>query len=190
MGDENDFLKNLKKNENIAVYWNKIPEPDQIVIEKKIIKNLEDKKIKFKFFKGNILNEYNEVTKGDGTPFKVFSPFWRVAEQIYINKIPSKISKLKKLGKKNFFFNKSSNFSKILPNKKWYKKFEKYWSPSETNANITIKKLISDKISSYDVTRDYPSIEGTSKISPFLKHGQVHVETIWNECQSIKNKKI
>ena len=190
MGDENDFLKNLKKNENIAVYWNKIPEPDQIIIEKKIVKNLEDKEIKFKFFKGNILNEYNEVTKGDGTPFKVFSPFWRVAEQIYINKIPSKISKLKKLSKKNFFFNKSSNFSKILPNKKWYKKFEKYWSPSETNANITIKKLISDKISSYDVTRDYPSIEGTSKISPFLKHGQVHVETIWNECQSIKNKKI
>ena len=38
------------------------------------------------------------------------------------------------------------------------------------------------------VTRDFPSIDGTSKIISFLKHGQIHVETIWQKCQDIKNK--
>ena len=27
---------------------------------------------------------------------------------------------------------------------------------------------------------------GTSKLSPFIKHGQIHVETIWKECSKIK----
>ena len=50
--------------------------------EKEIIKSLNEKNIKYKFFKGNVLSEYQEVTKDDGTPFKVFTPFWRVAEEV------------------------------------------------------------------------------------------------------------
>ena len=34
----------------------------------------------------------------------------------------------------------------------------------------------------------FQSIEGTSKISPYLAFGQIHVETIWEECQKIKLK--
>ena len=33
-------------------------------------------------------------------------------------------------------------------------------------------------------------LDGTSKLSPFLKFGQIHVETIWKKCQDIKIKKI
>ena len=33
-----------------------------------------------------------------------------------------------------------------------------------------------------------PGIEGTSKLSPYLAFGQIHVETIWEECQKIQNK--
>ena len=28
----------------------------------------------------------------------------------------------------------------------------------------------------------------TSKLSPFIKHGQIHVETIWEECKKKKKK--
>ena len=29
---------------------------------------------------------------------------------------------------------------------------------------------------------NFPNIVGTSKLSPFIKFGQLHVETIWDEC--------
>ena len=29
---------------------------------------INENKINYKFFKGNVLNEYNEITKNDGTP--------------------------------------------------------------------------------------------------------------------------
>ena len=52
-----------KKDQEISLYWNKIPEPEEEKKEKKIIKNLEEKNISYKFFKGNILSEHDEVTK-------------------------------------------------------------------------------------------------------------------------------
>ena len=63
IGDEIKILNGIKKNEEISLYWNKIPEPEEEKKEKKIIKNLEEKNINYKFFKGNILSEYKEVTK-------------------------------------------------------------------------------------------------------------------------------
>ena len=188
VGKEVEALKKIKANDKISLYWNKIPEPDEENKEKKILKNLEEKNIHYKFFKGNILSEYKEVTKDDGTPFKVFTPFWRTAEQVYLNKAPSRESKLKKKNKKIFIFKESDDLKKVLPNKNWFNKFEKYWNPSEINSDKVLKNLIDKKINNYHKTRDFPSIEGTSKISPYLKHGQIHVETIWVSCQNIKNK--
>ena len=188
VGDEVQILKKIKSDDKVSLYWNKIPEPEEEKKEKKIIKNLEENNINFKFFKGNILSEHKEVTKDDGTPFKVFTPFWRVAEQVYLNKVPPKKSKTKKKNKKIFIFKQSSDLSKVLPNKNWFKKFEKYWTPSEIKSGKVLNELIEKKIGNYHKTRDYPSIEGTSKISPYLKHGQVHVEKIWESCQNIQNK--
>ena len=188
VGDEVQVLKKIKTADNVSLYWNKIPEPGEEKKEKKIIKNFEEKNINYKFFKGNILSEHKEVTKDDGTPFKVFTPFWRVAEQVYLNKVPPKKSKTKKKNKKIFIFKQSSDLSKVLPNKNWFKKFEKYWTPSEIRSGKVLDELIEKKIGNYHKTRDYPSIEGTSKISPYLKHGQVHVEKIWESCQNIQNK--
>ena len=188
VGDEVKVLNKIKITDKLSVYWNKIPEPEEEKKEKKIIKNLEEKNINYKFFKGNILSEYKEVTKDDGTPFKVFTPFWRVAEEVYLKKVPVRDAKLKKKNKKIFIFKQSSDLAKILPNKNWFKKFEKYWIPSEINSDKVLKNLIDKKINNYHKTRDYPSIEGTSKISPYLKHGQIHVEKIWKSCNNIENK--
>ena len=84
VGDEIKVLSKIKKDQEISLYWNKSPEPEEEKKEKKIIKDLEEKNISYKFFKGNILSEHDEVTKDDGTPFKVFTPFWRVAEEVYV----------------------------------------------------------------------------------------------------------
>ena len=115
VGDEVQVLKKIKARDKVSLYWNKVPEPDEEKKESKIIKNLIEKKIDFKFFKGNILNEYKEVMKDDGTPFKVFTPFWKVAEQVYLNKVPSKNSKLIKKNKKIFIFRSPQTYQRYYP---------------------------------------------------------------------------
>ena len=189
-GDELEIFSKLNKKDTLSVYWNKIYEPDVIAKGKKIRDLFIKNEINYKYFKGNILNEFQEITKNDGTPFKVFTPFWRNAEQVYLNQPPSKNYIVKKKIKKITIFKKCIEPIDILPKKNWYKKFEKYWKVSENDSKKILKNLIENKIKDYGTSRDIPSIEGTSKLSPYIKHGQIHVGSIWKKCSEIKSKGI
>ena len=167
-GDEVDIFSKIKKKDEVSIYWNKIYEPDVIAKGKKIRDVFLKNEIEFKYFKGNILNEFQEVTKNDGTPFKVFTPFWRNAEQKYLGLPPSKNYIVKKKTKIISFFKNCVEPKSILPKKNWYKKFENYWKVSENDSKKVLSSLINDKIKEYGSARDFPSIEGTSKLSPFI----------------------
>ena len=182
------FFENLFQKKEFSIYWNKTYEPNYLKFDEFLKTNFEKNQIKYNIFKGNILNEFNEVKKNDGTPFKVFTPFWRNAEKYYIEKIPTKEKKISKCLKKISFFKKTIKDKEIYPNKQWFKKFEKYWIPSEEHASKELKNFIVKRIQNYSDLRNFPYLIGTSKLSPYIKHGQIHVETIWEECNKIKNK--
>ena len=84
--------------------------------------------------------------------------------------------------------NQSINLESIFSKKKWHLNFEKFWNPSEETGLENIRYFIKNGLSNYKKNRDIPSIEGTSKISPYLTFGQIHVESIWEECQKIETK--
>ena len=189
-GDELEIFSKFNKKDKLSIYWNKIYEPDVIAKGKKIRDLFIKNEIDYKYFKGNILNEFQVITKNDGTPFKVFTPFWRNAEQIYLNQPPSKNYIVKKKIKKSSYFKKCIEPKDILPSKNWYKKFEKYWKVSENDSKKILKNLIENKIKDYGTARDIPSVDGTSKLSPYIKHGQIHVGSIWEKCNKIKSKGI
>jgi deoxyribodipyrimidine photo-lyase len=92
-----EVFEKISKKNNFSIYWNKVYEPKFLLFDKKITNFLEAKNINFKIFKGNTLNEAHEIKKGDNTPFKVFTPFWRTAEKFYLDKGFSKKQKIKKL---------------------------------------------------------------------------------------------
>ena len=49
------------------------------------------------------------------------------------------------------------------------------------------KKFHKKQNKNYSDARNFPNRIGTSKLSPYIKHGQIHVETIWEECNKVKN---
>ncbi len=189
-GDSISVLKKIKKNDSISIYWNKVYEPLELDKDKIIIKYFNENNIKFKSFKGNTLNEFDEVKKNDGTPFKVYSPFWKNAERIFLEKIPSKNYQVRKQKKIMKIFNKSISHKSILPKKYWFKKFEKYWNPSEAKAHEILEQFLKNNIYDYGTQRDYPSVKGTSKLSPYIRNGQINVKTIFDKCNKMKSKNI
>ena len=182
------FFENLFYKKNFSIYWNRVYEPNYLKFDEYLSKEFKVSKVNFKICKGNILNEFHEIKKNDGTPFKVFTPYWRTAEKFYLEKVPSKERKISKCIKKIKFFEKTISENEIYTKKKWFKKFEKYWRPDEEEALKELKNFINSKVENYSESRNFPNIVGTSKLSPFIKHGQIHVETIWEECSKIKKK--
>ena len=184
------FFDKLIKNNDFKIYWNRVYEPEYLKFDKDLIKKFEKKDISYKLCKGNVLNEFEEVKKNDGTPFKVFTPFWRVAEKYYIEKIPPKEKYINKCLEKKNYFKKNIKPEKILPKKNWFKNFEKIWSPSEKTALKELQSFVKNKITNYSEGRNFPNILGTSKLSPYIRFGQIHVETLWNECIKSKPKSL
>ncbi len=184
------FFDELFNRKDFSIYWNKTYEPDYLKFDNYLSTNFSNRNINFKIFKGNILNEIDEVKKNDGTPFKVFTPYWRNAEKIFLEKIPPNDKPISKCEKKFSFFKNLIKAENILPKKDWIKKFSEFWLPSEDRALKILKSFIKDRIENYSDARNFPNILGTSKLSPYIKHGQIHVETIWEECIKIKKKSV
>jgi len=187
--DEVSFIKSIiKKNKISEICWNKIHSPTEEKIENEIIQILKKNKIKYNIFGSNLLQDPSACRKKDNTPFQVFTPFWRNAEKIFLDKYEYKnypIQKSKPLKNQN-----SKEIEKILPNKKWYFKFEKYWKPGEEQALIKIDNFTKENINKYDTLRDIPAVNGTSKLSPHLAFGEISPKNIYNKCINLKNKKI
>ncbi len=131
-----------------------------------------------------------DVKKKDGTPFQVFTPYWRNAEEQYLKNFnfSKKISNFKSKKINNDNQKILENF--IKPKKNWYVKFEKYWEVGEDKAKYLLKEFIKNKINNYATNRDIPSTEGTSKLSPYLAFGEISPQYIIDECYKISKKNI
>ena len=57
-------------------------------------------------------------------------------------------------------------------------------------AKILLKDFIKKKIVDYGTNRDIPSVEGTSKLSPYLAFGEISSQAVFDECYKISQKKI
>ena len=84
--DTYTIKKLLKENKISQIIWNKIYLPNEILIEDKIIKILNDNDTSYKIFSSSLLLEPKKTRKKDDTPFQVFTPFWKNEENLYLNK--------------------------------------------------------------------------------------------------------
>ena len=82
-GDEVDIFSKITEKDNISIYWNKIYEPDVISKGKKIRDLFIKNKINYKYFKGNILNEFQEVTKMMVHPSKYLLLFGEMQNKFF-----------------------------------------------------------------------------------------------------------
>ena len=133
-GDSEKSILDICKTYGIArVYWNRSYEPFRIDQDAKIQKLLEKHNISVSTYNGSLLWEPKNITKSDGTPYKVFTPFYRKGcLQSIIPRDPIPIPKNLNL----FNIEKKSNIDdlELLSTQSWYKKFNKHWDIGEDAA--------------------------------------------------------
>ena len=127
----------------------------------------------------SLLWEPWNIHKQDGTPYKVFTPFYKKG---CLN-APSPRKPLKKPDNKNFCKDEieSLNLSDLcfLPKNNWHNKFCGLWEPGEESATKKLQNFISNDIFSYKIGRDYPSLNSTSLLSPHIHFGEISPNQIW-----------
>jgi len=77
-GDPQDIFDKLGNEFNInSIFWNRCYEPWRINRDKDLKQSFEDKGILVKTFNGSLLWEPWNILKNDGTPYRVFSPYYK-----------------------------------------------------------------------------------------------------------------
>ena len=182
VGDSKTILSKIIKENNIgAVYWNRCYEPWRIKADNEIKQSLE---IECKSFNGSLLWEPWEILKADKSSYKVFTPFYRngclrASEPREPLPKPQKLSLLK-----------NSNFAlselNLLPDKKWYKRMESFWSVGEDSAQQRLQEFLDNGLLNYKDSRNYPAKKNISRLSPYLHFGEISPNQVWYSAQAKK----
>ena len=157
-----------------AVYTNHDYEPYAIVRDKAVLDLLNLKNIAYKSFKDQVVFERNEVTKDDGLPYKVYTPYskkWLGAfNEKCIDAYPSE------------------NLLKHL-----YKMDCNRWVPleamgfSSSKLKIAPFKMDTQLIHLYEEKRNTPSVAGTSRLGPHLRFGTVSIRKVVKKALKSSN---
>jgi len=172
---ENAIKQLIKDFEVEAIYTNRDYEPYAQKRDAKINALLAKNGIEFHDFKDQVIFEKTEVEKNDGGMYLVFTPYmkqWKKEfEDIDFKTYPSK-----DLLDKTYKNTRLPNVSLSDMG------FER--SSIKVPEHNLDKALLKD----FEETRNIPSIEGTSRLSPYLRFGTIGYRKIIEKALSVKNE--
>lgn len=179
-GDSAQVLKQLI-NESGAerLYWNRCYDPQTIE---------RDKRIKVQFatlqpstFNAMLIFEPWQNIKADGTPYRVYTPFWRAAESLLNSSLdylitstaPRQIAPLSRSRQSKLKGLKSLDELALLPERDWHQTMMSHWKVGESAASRQLGRFIKNYVTQYDSARDQPASNGTSRLSASLHFGEI-----------------
>mgnify|MGYP003320516287 FL=1 len=173
----------LKKYEVKAVFWNRCYEPWRIDRDIDIKAYLDDKNIENKSFNSHLLWEPWEISKDDGTPYRVFTPYYKKgclnAEE---PRLPSKNLKIDTI-----FYDQDCeqiDTLDLLPRINWYSQIQEAWKPGEEGAQKRLDQFLEEGLLDYKEGRNFPFKENVSRLSPHLHFGEISPNEVWYQAKT------
>lgn len=165
------------------VVWNRVYSPAGITEGKNIKQVLSDSGIERQSFNAQLLIEPSRIVTKQGTPYKVFTPFWRLCLQTLAPDEPLSVPTLEGLDVADLgVVSDSLEDWNLLPTKPdWSSGLAERWQPGESAAADRLEKFLESGIDNYQSKRDFPSTDSTSYLSPYLTFGEISVRHIWHQ---------
>ena len=164
----------LKKYKIEKVFTNHDYEPYAISRDSAIEKLLKEAGASFHTYKDQVIFEKDEVMKEDGSPYSIFTPYsrrWKATlNNFYLKSYPLK----------EYF----SNFFKQPPlaipslERMGFVAVDKPFPSKQLNIEL-VKK--------YKEQRDYPAINGTSRLGVHLRFGTISIRQLANKAKDISD---
>ncbi|KOS05003.1 deoxyribodipyrimidine photolyase [Flavobacterium akiainvivens] len=171
---ENVFKHLLKDHDITALYANRDYEPYARKRDKAVYEVLQEKNIPFKSFKDQVIFEKSEVVKDNGEPYSVYTPYknrWLLHFKDVQLRMHHPQIEAKSIVKHDYPFLTLTDIgfteSSIKP------------EPYDVSPSL---------IEGYENTRNYPAIEGTSKLSPYLRFGALSIRQLVKKALAAKNQ--
>ena len=182
-GDSISILQSLTQDLNISeIHVTQPIDPQLNDLDNTCIENSLKQNCLFIQHEQHTLWNIDNVRKNDGTPFKVFSPFYRkgcAAQAEPDTPIDTaNISNCKK-------YHSSTTLTDIcpLPSLPWANDIIKDWDISEEGAQSQWKTFIKEGLPNYKQGRNFPNKPYVSRLSPYIHHGQISIRQLFHDAK-------
>ncbi len=169
-GKPKEVWKDISKSKKIqTVFTNRDYEPYALERDKKVKSLLKKAGVGFKTYKDHVIFESDEVLKGDGGPYTVFTPYKRR----WLERVESRVEKGLSYYYKSYPTLSYASHFKQIKKSVWVKLKEMGF---ERSALDFPKVEVSQKIIKlYDKQRNFPGIKGTSQLGIHFRFGTISI---------------
>ena len=182
-GDARELIPALARETGAsAVFWNRSYEAWRIERDTALKTKLGEAGIEAESHNGALLWEPWEVKKGDGTPFKVFTPFYRRG---CLAAPPPRLP----LPVPNISLMPNAPAGDIaelglLPAESWGEMLAPHWNIGEAGAVMRLTAFLDDGLAGYKDGRNLPAAPHVSRLSPHIHWGEISVNQIWHAARA------
>jgi deoxyribodipyrimidine photo-lyase len=174
------FKKKIDQDKIQRIFCTESNNPIQLKIDQEVNKRLP-KNCQLSYIGRDTIISPEQIKTNDGGYYKVYTPFWNKFEQFVGQEILE--SQQCNIPLKKYFNSGEKNTNvldlKLLPEKDWYKKFDKYWQPGERNSLDNVDKFIQSNLFKYKDHRDFMSDDATAKISAAINFGEISTAALY-----------
>lgn len=170
-----EVFKQLMKTYSIeAVYTNHDYEPLAIERDEAIAKLLSENKIEFHSYKDQVIFEKDEVTKDDGKPYTIYTPYANKWRAHWVNHVPKIHPSIKLV---DYFVDSKALTIPTL----------KAMGFESTDLVVPPIQWEETLVKKYTDQRNFPAIKGTTQLSVHLRFGTISVRQLALQTQSINS---
>ncbi|WFS02173.1 cryptochrome/photolyase family protein [Rhizobium tumorigenes] len=179
------LLKLIETSGATGVVWNRRYDPAGIAVDTEIKRQLAERGIVATSFAGQLLHEPSKLMTGGGTPYRVYTPFWRALEGR--GEPPEPLDAPKKITAPEAWpHSEPLSDWKLLPTKpNWALSFSDVWVPGEAPARARLDDFVDEALTGYKADRDFPAKPATSMLSPHLALGEISPARIWYSTRNL-----
>ncbi|MBS0206214.1 MAG: deoxyribodipyrimidine photo-lyase [Planctomycetes bacterium] len=179
-----ELLRLVDETKATAVYWNRRYEPAAIARDKTVKAELRRTGLLADSFNGQLLFEPWEICTQQGSPYQVFTAFWRTCLSKPAPAAPVQEPE-RILSPASWPDSVALESLHLEPTRPWVKGLRDAWQPGTTGARQQLATFLQEAVSDYSTARDFPARIGTSRLSPHLHFGEISPRTIWHAVHDI-----
>lgn len=164
--------------EAASVFWNEIAQAPHETVADEVAAALSSIGVTSQTCAGDLLVTPALIRNKDGRGLRVFTPFWKRVQSF--GDPPKPLPAPKGLSPvPNIASEPLEDWDLEPRDPDWAGGLRETWTPGETSAQAQLGHFLTSGVAGYSTERDRPDREGTSKLSPHLRFGEISPRQVW-----------
>ncbi len=161
-----------------AVFWNRRYEPAAVACDAEVKAEFRARGLTIESFNGSLLYEPWQVLNQEEKPYRVFTPFWKAC--LALREPGSPLPEPAHIPAPEIWpVSLPIEQLHLEPKIGWAQGLRAAWTPGSEGAGGNLGVFLDEALEGYETERDRPDRQGTSRLSPYLRFGEISPRQVW-----------